>query len=44
MAWMDHEFFTEPPNSNLAGWDWFAIQLQTMKTDALSLAVTNPVK
>jgi predicted secreted hydrolase len=26
-AWMDHEFFTEPPDSNLAGWDWFAIQL-----------------
>ncbi len=27
-AWMDHEFFTEPPDSNFAGWDWFAIQLQ----------------
>jgi predicted secreted hydrolase len=26
-AWMDHEFFTEPSDSNLAGWDWFAIQL-----------------
>ncbi len=27
-AWMDHEFFTEPSDSNLAGWDWFAIQLE----------------
>lgn len=27
LAWMDHEFFTEPPSSDLAGWDWFAIQL-----------------
>jgi predicted secreted hydrolase len=27
-AWMDHEFFTEPADSNLAGWDWFAIQLK----------------
>ncbi len=27
-AWMDHEFFSEPPDSNLAGWDWFAIQLE----------------
>ena len=27
LAWMDHEFFTEPRDENLAGWDWFAIQL-----------------
>jgi predicted secreted hydrolase len=27
LAWMDHEFFTQPPNPTLAGWDWFAIQL-----------------
>ncbi|MBV8865923.1 MAG: hypothetical protein JO210_11060 [Acidobacteriaceae bacterium] len=27
LAWMDHEFFTEPASSNLSGWDWFAIQL-----------------
>ncbi len=27
LAWMDHEFFTEPPASKLVGWDWFAIQL-----------------
>lgn len=27
LAWMDHEFFTEPAESNIAGWDWFAIQL-----------------
>ena len=27
LAWMDHEFFTEPSASNLSGWDWFAIQL-----------------
>jgi predicted secreted hydrolase len=27
LAWMDHEFFSESRNSNLAGWDWFAIQL-----------------
>ena len=26
-AWMDHEFFTEPKQSNLTGWDWFSIQL-----------------
>lgn len=26
-AWMDHEFFTEPPGSNVTGWDWFSIQL-----------------
>jgi predicted secreted hydrolase len=27
-AWMDHEFFTESSDSNLVGWDWFAIQLE----------------
>ncbi len=27
LAWMDHEFFTEPADTTLAGWDWFAIQL-----------------
>jgi predicted secreted hydrolase len=27
LAWMDHEFFSEGRNTNLAGWDWFAIQL-----------------
>lgn len=27
LAWMDHEFFTEPRDNSLAGWDWFAIQL-----------------
>jgi predicted secreted hydrolase len=27
LAWMDHEFFTPNPNSTVAGWDWFAIQL-----------------
>ena len=27
LAWMDHEFFTEPTASDLSGWDWFAIQL-----------------
>ena len=27
LAWMDHEFFTEPTGSTVAGWDWFAIQL-----------------
>ncbi len=26
-AWMDHEYFTETPDSTLSGWDWFAIQL-----------------
>lgn len=26
-AWMDHEFFTEPSDPELLGWDWFAIQL-----------------
>lgn len=28
LAWMDHEFFTEQPDKELAGWDWFAIQLE----------------
>jgi predicted secreted hydrolase len=27
LAWMDHEFFTQQPSPTLAGWDWFAIQL-----------------
>ncbi len=27
LAWMDHEFFTELRDNTLAGWDWFAIQL-----------------
>jgi predicted secreted hydrolase len=27
IAWMDHEFFTQQANPSLAGWDWFAIQL-----------------
>lgn len=27
LAWMDHEFFTQAKNPELAGWDWFAIQL-----------------
>ncbi len=26
-SWMDHEFFSEPPDNTLLGWDWFAIQL-----------------
>ncbi|MFL6350269.1 MAG: lipocalin-like domain-containing protein [Bryobacteraceae bacterium] len=29
LAWMDHEFFTEQLDSTDAGWDWFAIQLQS---------------
>src|SRR4051812_16132546 len=28
-SWMDHEFFSEPPDNGLAGWDWFAVQLDT---------------
>ncbi|MBV9301718.1 MAG: hypothetical protein JOY62_07635 [Acidobacteriaceae bacterium] len=27
LAWMDHEFFTGQLGSSVAGWDWFAIQL-----------------
>ena len=27
LAWMDHEYFTEQLDRQLAGWDWFAIQL-----------------
>ena len=27
LAWMDHEFFTGPRDGSLAGWDWFAVQL-----------------
>jgi predicted secreted hydrolase len=26
-AWMDHEFFSEPPDTGLAGWDWLSVQL-----------------
>lgn len=26
-SWMDHEFSTSPPDSQLLGWDWLAIQL-----------------
>ena len=26
-AWMDHEFNSAPLESNLAGWDWFSLQL-----------------
>ena len=28
LTWMDHEFFSEPPDNGLIGWDWFSIQLQ----------------
>lgn len=28
LSWMDHEFFSEPPDSGLLGWDWFSIQLE----------------
>ncbi len=31
LAWMDHEFFTEPADGTLQGWDWFAIQLNNNK-------------
>ena len=27
LAWMDHEFFTQVVDESLAGWNWFAIQL-----------------
>lgn len=27
LAWMDHEFFTSQLDASIAGWDWFAIQL-----------------
>ncbi|HEY7303189.1 MAG TPA: lipocalin-like domain-containing protein [Bryobacteraceae bacterium] len=27
LAWMDHEFFTEPAHSEITRWDWFSIQL-----------------
>jgi predicted secreted hydrolase len=27
LAWMDHEYFSEQLSRDLAGWDWFAIQL-----------------
>lgn len=26
-AWMDHEYFSSELDANLAGWDWFSIQL-----------------
>jgi predicted secreted hydrolase len=28
LAWMDHEFFSDTSGTDLAGWDWFAIQLE----------------
>ncbi len=28
-SWMDHEFFSEPSDNQLGGWDWFAVQLDT---------------
>jgi predicted secreted hydrolase len=28
LSWMDHEFFTEPLNPTVTGWDWFSIQLE----------------
>ena len=31
VAWMDHEFFTESADNELAGWDWFAIQLDNRR-------------
>lgn len=27
VSWMDHEFFTSAMAPNLAGWDWFSLQL-----------------
>ncbi|MGH9584996.1 MAG: lipocalin-like domain-containing protein [Bryobacteraceae bacterium] len=27
LAWMDHEFFSSQLDPSIAGWDWFAIQL-----------------
>ncbi len=27
LSWMDHEFSSAPLESNLAGWDWFSLQL-----------------
>lgn len=27
-TWMDHEYFSSELDSNLAGWDWFSIQLE----------------
>ncbi|MBV9760971.1 MAG: hypothetical protein JO340_10445 [Acidobacteriaceae bacterium] len=27
LAWMDHEFFSQASGQALAGWDWFAVQL-----------------
>lgn len=27
LAWMDHEFFTSQLDASIAGWDWFAVQL-----------------
>jgi predicted secreted hydrolase len=27
-SWMDHEFFTQTLAPDLAGWDWFALQLE----------------
>lgn len=26
-SWMDHEFFTNHPNSEVTGWDWFSLHL-----------------
>jgi predicted secreted hydrolase len=28
LAWMDHEFFTDPLETDQVGWDWFSVQLK----------------
>lgn len=28
IAWMDHEYFNDVADPELAGWDWFAVQLE----------------
>jgi predicted secreted hydrolase len=42
LAWMDHEFFNNPPGGGLGGWDWFSIQLDNNEEVMLYRFRTNP--
>jgi len=42
LAWMDHEFFNNPPGSGFGGWDWFSIQLDNHEEVMLYRFRSNP--
>ena len=41
LAWMDHEFFSLNLAKNLAGWDWFSVQLDD-GTDMMAFLLHRP--